>query len=81
MAPGALNPTSLESIIVDEFQEMPGLRLTMPQVCRLWSLTQTTAETVVRSLVTRGFLTLDRCGCVCRPEEGIPARARAGRVR
>lgn len=68
-----LRPTALETIIAAEFREMPGMRLTIPQVCRLWGLTQAAAETVVISLVSRGLLTLDRCGRVCRPEDRLQA--------
>jgi hypothetical protein len=68
-----LRPTTLESIIAAEFREMPGMRLTLAQVCRLWGLTPAAAENVVIALVTRGLLALDRCGRVCRPEDGMPA--------
>ena len=64
-----VRPTPLESIVAAEFREMPGMRLTMPQVCRLWGLTQTAAETLVISLVRRGLLALDARGRLCRPED------------
>lgn len=64
-----LRPTTLETVIAAEFREMPGMRLTMPQVCRLWGLTQAAAETLVLSLVRRGLLSLDARGRVCRPED------------
>jgi hypothetical protein len=64
-----LRAATLESIIAAEFREMPGMRLTMPQVCRLWGLTHASAETLVRSLVRRGLLSLDARGRVCRPED------------
>ena len=57
------------SIIRAEFDEMPGMRLTLPQVCRLWALTQTDAETIVRSLVARGVLAIDDGHRVCRAQD------------
>ena len=65
----AMRVTALDTIISGEFEEMPGMRLTMPQVCRLWSLTTREADDVIRSLVARGVLTLDHRGRVCRPED------------
>jgi hypothetical protein len=61
--------SALDTIISAEFDEMPGMRLTMPQVCRLWSITAREADDVIRSLIARGVLTLDRRGRVCRPED------------
>jgi hypothetical protein len=52
-----------------EFSEMPGMRLTIPQVCRLWTLTRPEAEAVVGSLVERGLLAVDDGGRVCRPQD------------
>ena len=57
----------LDSIIRGEFNEMPGMRLTMPQVCRLWALTSSEADAIIHSLVDRRLLTLDDEGRVCRP--------------
>jgi hypothetical protein len=48
---------------------MPGMRLTMPQVCRLWSISPTDAETVVTGLIARGLLSRDPRGRVCRPDD------------
>jgi hypothetical protein len=59
----------LQAIIAAEFREMPGLRLTLPQVCRWWNLSHATAESLVRALVQRGLLSLDRRGLICRPDE------------
>jgi hypothetical protein len=52
-----------------EFREMPGMRLTLPQVCRLWTLTKSEAEAIVCALVDRGMLALDDGGRVCRPQD------------
>jgi DNA-binding GntR family transcriptional regulator len=58
----------LAAILAGEFAEMPGMRLTLAQVCRLCSVSVTEAEHIVRFLVARGALTLDDRGRVCRPE-------------
>jgi len=65
----AVHTSRFDSIISAEFAEMPGMRLTMPQVCRLWALRPGEAEEIIRSLVGRGALTFDRSGRVCRPED------------
>jgi hypothetical protein len=57
----------LDTIIRAEFDEMPGMRLSMAQVARLWALTASDAHAAVRALVARGVLTLDARGRVCRP--------------
>lgn len=57
------------TIICGEFSEMPGMRLTLSQVCRLWTLTRFEAEVVVRSLVERGVLAVDDEGRVCRRQD------------
>ena len=61
----------LDSIIRGEFNEMPGMRLTIPQVCRLWALSPAQAQAIVRSLVERGVLTFDYSGRVCRSDDLI----------
>jgi hypothetical protein len=42
--------------IIGEFLEMPGLNLTIPQACRLWSITRPQCLRVVDALVASGFL-------------------------
>jgi Fic family protein len=39
-----------------EFREMPGLLLTAPQACRLWSLDPSTCHSALAQLVEEGFL-------------------------
>jgi hypothetical protein len=39
-----------------EFREMPGLRLTFAQACRLWQLDPTTCEVVLERLTRDGVL-------------------------
>ena len=43
-----------------EFLEMPGLKLTMEQAARLWSLDRETCRAVLLALVKLGFLTTTR---------------------
>ena len=49
-------PASLLSRIRGEYLEMPGLRLTFPQACRLWHLETTTCTAVLEDLIAEGFL-------------------------
>jgi hypothetical protein len=60
--------TTLPAIIVAEFDEMPGMRLTLPQARRLWGLGPAEAEGVVDLLVERGLLARDNRGRICRPD-------------
>ena len=48
--------------IQGEFLEMPGLRLTQPQACRLWGLDRETCGTLLSHLVDAKFLTRTRDG-------------------
>jgi hypothetical protein len=50
---------------------MPGMRLTLSQVCRLWTLTTSEAEVIIHSLVERGVLAVDDGGRVCRTQDLI----------
>jgi hypothetical protein len=40
-----------------EYREMPGLRVTFTQACRLWQLDAATCEVVLHTLQAEGFLT------------------------
>jgi hypothetical protein len=42
-----------------EFREMPGLKLTLPQASRLFSIEPTCCERVLRALVRAGYLATD----------------------
>ena len=55
-------PDALFHRIQGEFLEMPGLRLTQPQACRLWGLDRETCGTVLSRLVDARFLTRTRDG-------------------
>ena len=45
-----------------EFREMPGLRLTFAQACRLWQLDPTICEVVLERLTRDGVLLQTRHG-------------------
>jgi hypothetical protein len=50
---------SLESLVARvraEYREMPGLRLTFGQACRLWHLDASACETVLEHLIREAFL-------------------------
>ena len=49
-----------------EFLEMPGLRLTLPEACRLWGLDAPTCECVLSALIEGMFLFRTRNGAYMR---------------
>jgi hypothetical protein len=53
-------------IIEDEFDEMPGMRLTGPQFRRLFALAPTDFEEVATALINSGVLAVDARGQFCR---------------
>jgi hypothetical protein len=59
-----------------EYDEMPGLALTVPQARRLWALDQQTCEFVLRTLVERRFLRTTARGRYVRTEQARPVRRR-----
>jgi hypothetical protein len=50
-----------------EFEEMPCLRLTLPQASRFWNVDAETCRSVLEQLVEEGFLVLGRFGYM-RPQ-------------
>jgi len=46
--------------IREEFEEIPGLRLTVREASRFWALDETTCGLVLAELETSGFLALGR---------------------
>ena len=60
MTPGV--PEALVQRVQCEFREMPGLRLTPPQACRLWGLDRETCGSLLSRLVDAKFLTRTRDG-------------------
>lgn len=53
-----------------EFKEMPGLRLTIDQAMRLWTLDRRTCDSVLDSLVASHFLERDLEGRYHRCHSG-----------
>lgn len=46
----------LTARVRSEYREMPGMRLTFAQACRLWQMDATTCSIVLASLVAEGVL-------------------------
>ena len=55
-----------------EFLEMPGLRLTSEQACRLWRLDETACDAVLGALVDARFLARTRDGAFIRHDGNSP---------
>jgi hypothetical protein len=53
---------SLVARIRGEYREMPGLRLTFAQACRLWQVDASTCEAVLHTLLKEDFLTRTKDG-------------------
>ena len=54
-----MSSTSFDSLVArvrGEYGEMPGLRLTVSQACRLWYVDVSTCEMLFEQLVREGFL-------------------------
>lgn len=47
---------SLVARIRGEYREMPGLRLTVAQACRLWQIDAAVCEAVLHTLIEERFL-------------------------
>ena len=61
-------PESLDRLVrrlQSEFLEMPGLKLTHAQACRLWSLDPGSCAYVLENLVRSNFLFRTREGAFC----------------
>ena len=65
-----------------EYGEMPGLRLTLAQACRLWQLEPAVCDAILQALVAEGFLarTTDRAFIVM-PTTQKGLRATLGPIR
>lgn len=57
-------------IIRGEFHEIPGLRLTKPQVRRLWGLDAATCDALLDALVSARFLKQTANGNYARVDAG-----------
>ena len=62
---GHTPPEWLVDRVRGEYAEMPGLRVTLAQACRLWQVDTATCETLLDHLVRDGFL--------CRTDSGFYA--------
>jgi hypothetical protein len=51
-----------------EFNEMPGLQLTMAQAAKLWGMEQSACRAVIEALVDASFLRWTPAGTVIRAE-------------
>lgn len=60
-----------------EYDEMPGLSLTMPQAQRLWALDHPTCSVLLRALVEARFLRRTARGRYVRAEQPAVVRARS----
>ena len=75
---------SLVARIRGEYSEMPGLRLTFVQACRLWQVEASTCEMLLEQLVRETFLlkTVDGAYIASPPTPRTQAKAHlAERVR
>jgi hypothetical protein len=71
----AASDTRLLQRVHGEYMEMPGLRLTIAQACRLWNVDAATSLDVLSRLVDEQFL-LDQAPALC-PRRRRPSRCRA----
>ena len=55
----------------NEFIEMPGLQLTLPQAARLWGLDQAASRQVIDALVEGSFLRWTQRGTVVRLDRAV----------
>jgi len=51
-----------------EFNEMPGMQLTLPQAAKLWGMDQMACRMVIEALVDSAFLRWTSAGTVVRAE-------------
>jgi hypothetical protein len=58
-----------------EFLEMPGLKLTGPQACRLWALDAASCSALLDALMNENFLFKTRDGAFMRIEGAVPSKA------
>jgi hypothetical protein len=56
------SPAVLSRRIRAEYEEMPCLRLTLPQASRFWNVDRETCFAALEQLVAEGFLVLGRFG-------------------
>jgi hypothetical protein len=83
LGPPMLPDEPLLTRIRGEFREMPGLRLTVAEACRLWQVDVNTCERVLHTLLTDQFLLRTATGafmaCPLASERRPMARAESPR--
>jgi len=65
-----LSVSNLPALIHAEYDEMPGLRLTIPQAARLWNVDLQRCQQALDSLAQEGFLSRIRDSYVRRDSTG-----------
>ena len=68
---------SLVARIRGEYGEMPGLRLTFAQACRLWQVDASTCEMLLEQLVREAFLYKTDNGAYIALSETVGPQAKA----
>jgi hypothetical protein len=63
-----MNATTLFDRVKGEFNEMPGLQLTIAQAARLWGLEVAACRSVVDALVDAAFLRWTPAGTIGRAQ-------------
>lgn len=61
-----MQPPTLFDRVRGEFNEMPGLQLTIAQAARLWGIDQAACRRVIDALVDAAFLTWTPAGTIVR---------------
>jgi hypothetical protein len=68
---------SLVARVRGEYAEMPGLRLTLEQACRLWQIDTPTCERLLEQLVRERFLYKTNSGCYIALPSAVGRQAKA----
>lgn len=68
---------SLAARVRGEYAEMPGLRLTLGQACRLWQMDASTCERLLDQLVRERFLYKTNGGCYIALPSAVSRQAKA----
>ena len=63
-----MNVDAVAKRVLAEFDEMPGMALTVPQASRLFGLDNGACRTVVDRLVEQSYLKWTRAGTIVRAE-------------
>jgi len=66
----------LVTLVQQDYLEMPGLALTLPQAARLWNATQDECSSVIDAMVRSGFLRWTANGKIVRSGGDLGVLAR-----